>query len=69
MGRDRVIFEGLTAHEVLALPVSEVDELVFRKEPLVVNIGSAQIDGGGEGVLRQSAPLPVGLQNKEDLPR
>ena len=41
----QVRFEGLTADEILELPVEDVDALVFENEALVVSIGSAQILG------------------------
>ena len=45
MKNDQVKFEGLTADEILELPVSDVDALVFGREALVVSVGSAQILG------------------------
>ena len=45
MAAKPVKFESLTPDEILDLDVTDVDELVFNGEAIVVNIGSAQILG------------------------
>ncbi len=57
-------FEGLLADEILALPVADVDELVFNGETVVVNIGSAQVLGQfsirGEAMVIELAQIDGG---------
>jgi hypothetical protein len=45
MPSNPIMFEGLTADEIMELPQSELDGLVFCNQPLVVKIGSSEILG------------------------
>lgn len=45
MKSKRIRFDGLTANEVLQMPIADVDVLVFNGEAIVLNIGSAQLLG------------------------